>query len=202
MKAFSRFFWGIAGIAFVLLGLHWYAERLKPPPPPYTAVTISPVYIGELIKELKLETGSRNFMVKFELTHRKSFGFLWWDNVASVPFEWGSYTATGKASVGFQDGAIHVLKLEPNLVEFSFDAPKLLHLETGVTVDTHSSVWSNIHFQEVSNTKAKQMLTEEVCKSTLLADANVSVKEKLPELIHKDRPDVQVVIHTTEPTAC
>jgi hypothetical protein len=194
------FYGGVALTGIFIAGMLWEAH-VTPPPPTYTETQLSPIVIGELVKHLKMEAASRTFEVNFDLEHDHEISIAGM-HIANVPLEWGTYEATAIVSAGFAKGAVHILKMDPGLIEFQFDAPSILHVEKKVRVRDHGKVWSDMHFQEQADAQAERMLRTAACNSSIRTDANEGIKAELESIVHERYPNTRVVVHLTMPATC
>ncbi len=191
---------GVILTGIFICGVLW-ESHVTPPPPAYTETQLSPVIIGELVKKLKLETGSRDYAVTFELERNHEMSIMG-VHLGTLPLEWGTFQATATVSAGFNKGAFHIQRMDAGLVELQFDAPTILHLEKKVRVIDHGKLWSDMHFQEQADERAEHLLRTTACKSSLLSDANNSVQEEFETLVHERYPNTRVIVHLTQPATC
>jgi hypothetical protein len=197
----KRLFYGGVILAGIFIsGMLWEAH-VTPSPPAYSETQLSPVIIGELIKKLKLETGSRDYAVTFELERNHKMSIMG-VHLGTLPLEWGTFEATATVSVGFNKGAFHIQRMDAGLVELQFDAPTILHLEKKVHVLDHGKLWSDMHFQELADEEAERKLRTAACKSSILTDANNNVQEEFETLVHEHYPNARVIVHLTQPATC
>lgn len=190
-----RFFLGAGLLSGLIYGVHVY---FTPEPVNKTVVEeISPVAIDKVIETFDVGTLTADLdNLSFEIKTTKP---MWFGG--EMTLERAVYMAYGHASVGFPKGSIHGTS-SGSRVDFYLDGPVFLSIEDKLQVVVHSSIWSDIHFEEQARAIARSKLATAACNSDIRARTNASAVKGLTALVLEQAPRATVVVHTTIPHKC